>query len=554
MTKFLDLAGTNYLVEKLKALISIKATMSTTLSGYGIVDAYTKTQVDDIVSNIPGGGGTGAVDSVNGKTGVVVLDSDDVGSYSKAEVDGLISGIPIHVDAVSSVNDKIGSVVLSATDVGAYSKVEVDTIVDNLPKHQDAVESVNGKTGLVVLTSDDVGSYSKAEVDDLITNVDGSVASVNGKTGEVTLTAADLDAVSGSDLASALSDISEQFSTKPDVVIVTTGNEDRPSNSIMTFWVDLRDDTAVKPAAMAETDFQLVPNIVPDVAPHISTTALSNFIVGQATSGQIDYSGTEPVTISVTSGTMPTGVTLNSDGSYSGTPTTEETYAVTITATNSVGSDSVEFSGNVAAEIPAGEEFGVFPTPYPYPSVLGTDGGGVLKLAQLYYSAVNPFICTGGRIWLDTVPSDGDLTIFRALTYSQDGKLGVLNFPDIPDGLPEDYKVTIPQSELVVGWNKINFPTELTVAPHSESASWEKTALWIGAYFAGGNDYPFTSNVELGSIESAIQAVGGQDLYLAEQDPRQDGEGSMHITRAVNSLDTATSGIYCIDIIAKQVS
>ena len=76
------------------------------------------------------GGGGGAVDSVNGQTGVVVLDADDVGALpddttiptktSQLQNDsGFITSVP-----VTSVNSKTGAVTLTASDVGAgtYSK------------------------------------------------------------------------------------------------------------------------------------------------------------------------------------------------------------------------------------------------------------------------------------------------------------------------------------------------------------------------------------------------------------------------------------------------
>lgn len=75
--------------------------------------------------NPAGGGGSGAVTSVNGQVGAVVLTAADVG-------------------AVSSVNGQSGVVVLDAADVGA-------------------VVSVNGQGGIVVLGANDVGAYSQAQ-------------------------------------------------------------------------------------------------------------------------------------------------------------------------------------------------------------------------------------------------------------------------------------------------------------------------------------------------------------------------------------------------------
>ena len=58
--KFLDEIGVKYLLSKIKSLVSGKADKSATLAGYGITDAYTKTQVDSLIANVGGeSGGSG---------------------------------------------------------------------------------------------------------------------------------------------------------------------------------------------------------------------------------------------------------------------------------------------------------------------------------------------------------------------------------------------------------------------------------------------------------------------------------------------------------------
>lgn len=79
-----------------------------------------------------GGGGTGgAVESVNGKTGAVMLSSDDVNAVAKNQgyenygkvltIDQSGNVVPTTLPAsgVTSVNSKTGAVVLTAADVGA---------------------------------------------------------------------------------------------------------------------------------------------------------------------------------------------------------------------------------------------------------------------------------------------------------------------------------------------------------------------------------------------------------------------------------------------------
>ena len=77
------------------------------------------------------------------------------------------------------------------------------------------------------------------------------------------------------------------------------------------------------------------------VAPVITTTSLPNGNAGTAYSQALSATGTTPITWSVNSGALPTGLSLNSStGVVSGTPTTAGTYNFTIKATNSAGSDT----------------------------------------------------------------------------------------------------------------------------------------------------------------------------------------------------------------------
>ena len=129
---------------------------------------------------------SGAVSSVNGKTGAVVLTASDVGALPSSyqapvtSVNGMTGDVVISGGgAVDSVNGKTGDVVLTAADVGA------------LPDTYTApVSSVNGQTGAVQLaipdsTSDltnDSGFITAAQ-----SAAAAPVQSVNGQTGAVSI-------------------------------------------------------------------------------------------------------------------------------------------------------------------------------------------------------------------------------------------------------------------------------------------------------------------------------------------------------------------------------
>ena len=119
----------------------------------------------------------GSVNSVNGKTGDVVLTASDVGALPSSyqapvtSVNGMTGDVVISGGgAVDSVNGKTGTVVLTASDVGALPSSTVipdstsDLVNDSgfVTAAQAAaaapVQSVNAKTGAVVLNATDVGA------------------------------------------------------------------------------------------------------------------------------------------------------------------------------------------------------------------------------------------------------------------------------------------------------------------------------------------------------------------------------------------------------------
>ena len=83
-------------------------------------------------------------------------------------------------------------------------------------------------------------------------------------------------------------------------------------------------------------------------APKITTTTLPNGIVGTAYNQTLAADGTTPITWSVTSGSLPAGLSLNGNA-ITGTPTAAGTYTFTVTATNSAGSDSEEYTLTIKA-------------------------------------------------------------------------------------------------------------------------------------------------------------------------------------------------------------
>ena len=178
----------------------------------GLVGQVLKKTADGVEWANESGGGGGAVDSVNGQTGVVVLDASDVGALADSTT------------YVSSVNGSSGSVTVTVPT--KTSDLQNDSgFITSAP-----VTSVNNKTGAVSLTASDVGAgtYSKPSggipKTDLASAVQTSlgkadtalqsapVTSVNGQTGAVTVSVPSASSATPQALGTAAAGSSTDYS------------------------------------------------------------------------------------------------------------------------------------------------------------------------------------------------------------------------------------------------------------------------------------------------------------------------------------------------------
>lgn len=137
------------------------------------------------VINSTGGGG-GAVDSVNGQTGDVVLDADDIDDASTtnkfvstaeknaiATIGSKVASVTAGANVTVDNTDPQNPIVSSSAAGGQVDSVVAGTgiSVDNTDPENPIisstvtgdVESVNGKTGVVVLDADDIGETATRE-------------------------------------------------------------------------------------------------------------------------------------------------------------------------------------------------------------------------------------------------------------------------------------------------------------------------------------------------------------------------------------------------------
>lgn len=247
-----------------------------------------------------GGGGGGAVDSVNGYTGTVVLTASDV--------DALPDTTPIPANTSDLNND---SGFITSSDI--------------------PVTSVNSKTGAVTLTASDVGALPDstsipANTSDLnndsgfITSSDIPVTSVNSKTGAVTLTA---------------SDVGAQATITGAATTITTNNLAAARAAIT--------DANGKMAASTTTSTELgyLSGVTSSVQTQLNNKANSSSLATVATSGSYNDLSNKPTIPTVNDAT----ITFTQGGVTKGTITLNQSTASTIAFDAGGGGGSVDIDG-----------------------------------------------------------------------------------------------------------------------------------------------------------------------------------------------------------------
>ncbi len=95
-------------------------------------------------------------------------------------------------------------------------------------------------------------------------------------------------------------------------------------------------------------------SVTPNAAPALTFSDPPGAVVGQAYSQQLTVTdGTSPYTWSVTSGTLPPGLTLSSDGLLSGTATASGSYTFTVRVVDASGSAATRSVTLLVSDRPA---------------------------------------------------------------------------------------------------------------------------------------------------------------------------------------------------------
>lgn len=108
---------------------------------------YTSDTISDGLAALFGqsGGGVAGVASVNGKTGIVKLTANDVDAYTKSEVDDLINPINEEIDSISTELQGINSEIDALEQTVNGHTQDIDTINSEIVAINGKVETLEGK-------------------------------------------------------------------------------------------------------------------------------------------------------------------------------------------------------------------------------------------------------------------------------------------------------------------------------------------------------------------------------------------------------------------------
>ena len=288
------------------------------------------------------GGGAGAVTSVNGQTGVVVVSGDDVAAdhtasnytAANANVDGHLSGI----------DTKLGTLAAGLTYKGAFNATAGTPSIANALQGDlyvvDTAGTIYGQTWAIgdhLLINANMGGVIDNAKIDKIDNTD-QVTSVNGSTGAVTLSGDDLAADhTASNYTAANANIDGHLS-----------------------GIDSKFGTLGTASTAASTDFLQVSNNLSDL--NNAITARSNLGLGTAaTSASTDFlastAGGDDIAADHTAVNY-TAANANIDGHLSGidtalgataSPTLDGVTTNGNTTTNAINVGTITTSGDILA-------------------------------------------------------------------------------------------------------------------------------------------------------------------------------------------------------------
>ncbi|MEO0479416.1 MAG: putative Ig domain-containing protein [Planctomycetota bacterium] len=282
--------------------------------------------------------------------------------------------------------------------------------------------------------------------------------------------------------------------------------------SIGTFEFEV---TATNSAGSDTLPFSIAVSPDPDLAPTITTTSVPDATVALAYEQQITVTGEAPITFSITGGSLPAGLVLDTNtGRIAGTPALVDPQTFTLLATNSHGSDSQELTIGVL--------------PIPTAPTITSPVSGVLPQVRVGNLFEQSFLATGSAPMTWSLSAGAPQTVNINPNTGQLGGIslaeGTFNFDVLVTNVAgsDSLSVTLEfvqvpviaftlVDEGVVGSTVSLFGSGFDPIPANNSVEFGGTAARVLAVTS-----PFTLNVEVPpgtpmSPVSIVVTVDGQD-------------------------------------------
>ncbi len=288
------------------------------------------------------------------------------------------------------------------------------------------------------------------------------------------------------------------------------------------------------------------------VPPTFTSGAPASGLVGTAYSHTFTASGTPAPTFSVTSGSLPTGLSLNSAGLLNGTPTATGSFTFTVTATNGVSPDATQTVTVLVSNAP------VAPTFTSGAPINGTVNNGYHHTFTANGYPAPTFTVTGGALppGLALDPTSGALTgtptVVGSFNFTVTASNGVA--PDATQsvtlivGTTPVTQTTLPTPPPPTLCTDVNFEEPGMIRSHftndidraglrcSLIAAGKNYRMWLGGPIAFAANIGNQTVLDLGLIAAVdVYSTSAQTGFVGDVDICLQGKGYMIYMNANSS-------------------
>ena len=278
-------------------------------------------------------------------------------------------------------------------------------------------------------------------------------------------------------------------------------------------------------------------------APTITTTTLTGGRVGESYSASLGADGTAPITWDLAEGSsLPDGLSLNSDGTITGTPTTAGTSTFTVKAENDYGNDSTQFTLTIeaAANVPV-DRVALSPSTLN----LKEDETGTLTATVEPSNATNKNVTwESSNTSVATVDATGEVTAIGAGTATitvttEDGNKTATCAVTVTAATVSVTGVTLSQNEAHLYYNRTPNTLTLTATVAPDNAT-DKTVTWT------------SSNPSVATVENGVVTAVARGTAVITATAADGSGASASCTVTVSSYLPPANPNYRITVEATQ--